>query len=331
MVLDRHETARNMGDPLQPLIERATDWLLRLDDAPTDTALRVAAEAWRMADPAHGLAWDRAERAYRLMAQAPASRPAASTRQVAVPRRKSASRQWFAGAAVALAACLLLIYGPAMLTHLRADIATGTAELRQVTLSDGTVVELAAQSALDVRFSAERRSVTLFAGQAFFNVAPQAGRPFEVLAADLAVTVVGTAFDVHLRVDAATVGVQHGVVQVRSVRSDAPIAAQLGAGDQLTVERRGGAFRQTRVQPEEIASWRDQRLFVEGATVGAVVDELRRYNPGWIVVADGGLARQQVTGLYDLRDPDRALRMLIAPFGGHVREVTPFLKVVSGP
>lgn len=323
MALDRHETARNMspGDPLEPMIEQATDWLLRLDDAPADAALRASAEAWRTADPAHGRAWDRAERAYRLMATSPANRP----------RRAAASRRWFAGAAVALAACLLLLYVPGVLTHLRADIASGTAELRRATLPDGSVVELAAQSALDVRFSAERRSVTLLAGQAFFSVTPQAGRPFEVLAGDLAATVVGTAFDVHLQADATTVGVQHGIVQVRSVRPEAPIAVRLGAGDQLTVERRGGAVRRSRVAPDEIAVWRDHRLFVEGATVGAVVDELRRYAPGWIVVADRSLAGQQVTGLYDLRDPDRALRMLIAPFGGQVREIAPFLKVVSGP
>jgi transmembrane sensor len=49
------------------------------------------------------------------------------------------------------------------------------------------------------------------------------------------------------------------------------------------------------------------------------------------VFADPGFAGQQVTGLYDLGDPDRALRILVAPFGGHVREITPFLKIISGP
>ena len=97
------------GEPLEPLIEQATDWLLRLDDAPADSALRAAAETWRAADPAHGRAWDRAERAYRLIALAPAA---------SQPRRKAASRRWFAGAAAALAACLLLLYTPAMLTRL---------------------------------------------------------------------------------------------------------------------------------------------------------------------------------------------------------------------
>lgn len=321
------------GESLEPLIAQATDWLLRLEEAPADSALRAAAEAWRAADPGHGRAWQRAERAYRLMAQAPAAGPVVPpARLAAMPAaRTPSSRKWLHGAATALAACLLLLVGPVLLRHLQADAVTGTAELRRVTLSDGTVVELAAQSALEVRFSAERRTVALLAGQAFFNVAAQAGRPFEVQAADLTVSVVGTAFDVHLLAGATTVAVQHGVVQVRSARSDGAMTARLVAGDQLTVGRRGDAVRRAGVAPDEVAAWRDHRLFVEGATVGDVVDELRRYNSGWIVVADQALARHQVTGLFDLRDPDRALRMLIAPFGGHLHEITPFLKVVSGP
>lgn len=334
MVLDGQQSARNMttGEPQEALIEQATDWLLRLEEAPGDAGVRAAAEAWRAADPAHARAWISAERAYRLFAQAPrASRPMSPSRPAAgLPARKTPSRRWLAGAA-ALAACLLLLYLPGMLAYVRADIATATAELRQVTLEDGTVVDLAAQSALDVQFSAKRRSVMLLAGQAFFQVVSQPGRPFDVHAGDLTVTVVGTAFDVRLSADAAAVGVEHGAVEVSSAGAGAPLAVRLGAGDQLTVGRRDGALRRTTVPPEEVASWRDHKLFVEGATVGEVVEELRRYNAGWIVLADASLARQQVTGLYDLRDPARALRILVAPLGGSVREITPLVKVVSGP
>jgi transmembrane sensor len=122
--------------------------------------------------------------------------------------------------------------------------------------------------------------------------------------------------------------VQRGAVEARAARAN-PV--HLGPGDQLTIERRSGAMQQTRIPPEEVASWRDYRLFVEGASVAEVVEELRRYRSGWIVFADSKLAHRQVTGLYDLRDPDRALRALIGPFGGQVREIAPLLTVVSSP
>lgn len=313
------------GESLEPLIEEATDWLLRIEETPGDAGVRVAAEAWRTADPAHARAWARAERAYLLIAR---SHRRPGLESPGNTRRQSASRRWLAGGAAALAACLLLLWVPGALTTLRADFVTETAELRRVSLEDGTVVELAPRTALGVRFSRERRLVTLLSGDAFFNVASQPGRPFDVQAGDITVTVTGTAFDVRLSDNAVTVGVQHGAVEARSARIP---TVRLGPGDQLTIGRRDGAVRRTRVPPDEIASWRDHKLFVEGATVGEVVDELRRYRSGWIVVADGNLARQQVTGLYDLRDPDGALRTLIGPFGGQVREITPLLKVVTGP
>jgi transmembrane sensor len=36
-----------------------------------------------------------------------------------------------------------------------------------------------------------------------------------------------------------------------------------------------------------------------------------------------------VTGGYDLRDPQSALRLLVAPYGGTVRAYTPWMLVLS--
>lgn len=324
------------NEPLDPLIEEATDWLLRLEEESGDAGLRAAAEAWRQADPAHARAWVHAERAWRLLATRkpqpalpprapPATAPASRLARVPAPAR------WAAAVAAALVALFAVLYLPPALTRLQADFATETAELRQITLEDGTVIHLAPLTALDVRFTADRRSVTLLAGEAFFKVVPDRARPFEVQARELSVTVVGTAFDVRISDVTLSVGVQQGVVEARSGFAASPPPARLGPGDRFVVDRRNGYVRRTRVPPEEVASWRDHKLFVEGATVAEVVDELRRYRSGWIVFAGGGLADQRITGLYDLQDPDAALRILVGPLGGRVREVTPLLQVISGP
>jgi len=80
---------------------------------------------------------------------------------------------------------------------------------------------------------------------------------------------------------------------------------------------------------EDIGAWREGRLFVNDATVGAVVEQIQRYHPAWIAVPDVTLAQQTVTGLYDLRDPDRALRALVQPHGGKVHEISRFARVIS--
>ena len=69
---------------------------------------------------------------------------------------------------------------------------------------------------------------------------------------------------------------------------------------------------------------------IESATVGDLVDELRRYRSGMIVITDQALAAQRVTGVFDLADPVRALKTVVEPHAGRVREVTPWLLIVSG-
>jgi transmembrane sensor len=328
-------TISNSGDPLT---KEAIDWLMRLEEAPDDIELQAAARAWREANPEHAMAWGKAERAWRWLAD---PKPDAVEHPPLFPStpvghrpqgRWSTGRRWTVAVAGAIAACLMLLYAPSVVTNLRSDFATTTAELRQVTLEDGTTVELAPQTALDVRFTADRRAVALLAGEAFFDVVANPKRPFEVQAAELSVLVTGTAFDVRMRTDSVAVGVKHGSVEAHSrSRGSAFSPVRLGPGDELVFDRRTGAVRRTRVPPDEVGSWREYRMFVERATVAEVVEALQRYHSGWIVLVDRGLAQQQVAGLYDLRDPEQALRILVEPFGGRIHEVTPLLRIISGP
>lgn len=314
--------------PLDPLIEAATEWLLLLDAAPDDVTLRASADAWRRENEDHARAWKRAERAWDVLAAQPESAPA-------VPPAVMATKAgWFKGrgrlaAAVSLVVVVLLVAATQFLGP-RADFVTATAELRQVVMEDGTRIDLSPQTALDTKVAEGRRSVKLLSGEAFFEVAPDPSRPFEVQAGEFTVRVVGTAFDVRMNADALTVSVAHGAVEVRSVGTPMQ-ALGLTPGDQVTLDRKNGAIRRSRIPPEEVASWRGHQLFVESVPLGDVVADIRRYSGKWIVFQDSSLAAQQVTGLYDLRDPDRALRVLVGPFGGRVREVTPYLRIVSGP
>lgn len=322
-MVNEQPTQMKTGEPPDPLTREAIDWLIRLDEAPDDAALRAAAEAWRRAAPERALAWTRAEKAWAWLGD-PAPDPVASV-------RAPAGRRWLAGAAAAIAAALLMLWLPTMLTSFQADFATATAELRRVVLEDGSTVELGPQTALNVRFSESRRTVVLFAGEAFFDVTANQARPFEVKAGEMSVRVTGTAFDVRMLGDSLDVGVKRGSVEVSTGLLATSPAVRLDPGDRLTVDRRSGVASRGSVPPDDVGAWREHRMFVEKATVAEVVDVLRRYHSGWIVLADDSLARQQVAGSYDLRDPDQALRILVGPFGGHVREVTPLLRIVSGP
>jgi len=315
------------SEPIDPLIQKATDWLQRLEALPHDATLRGAAETWRTESPEHARAWARAERTWRLLEQIPFSNEGPSRGRATVAHHWLQTHRAMAASFIVALALMVMI---PMWSGPHADFATETAEVRRVTLEDGSLVDLGPQSALDVAYSADRRAVTLLAGEAFFTVMPNADRPFEVKSGDLTVTVVGTSFDVRVSADQLSVGVTDGTVEARYTRAlDRPV--RLTAGDQLSITRSTGTVRQSSVPPAELGAWRSHQLSVENMPLREVVAEIRRYSSAWIVFDDRRFADQQVTGFYDLRDPDRALRLIVRPFGGRVREVTPFVRVISGP
>lgn len=315
------------------------DWLMRLQAEPDDPGLRRGLAAWMAADSDHARAWAQAERTWALIGTVP---PAhwVSTGNPATRKTPPARRRlpWPAGlgpvrlglAGAALAASLMLMVNADTLARLRADQTTGAGELRSVTLADGSMVHLGPRSAIATEDGPGRRGVRLLAGEAFFEVKPNPARPFVVAADGLAVTVVGTAFDVRLGPAAVTVSVKSGVVTVRH-DGGPPAEERLGAGQRLTVDHAGGRTVRGELAPGDVATWREGYLFVDNATVAEVVDELRRYQPGWILLESDQLAKRRVTGLYDLRQPERALQAIVQPHGGRLRTLTPFLHVLSMP
>lgn len=330
-----------------PRLQQAMDWLLRTEDTPGDTALLSARDHWIAEDAANARAWRRACRAWNAVSMVPpvhaaqweggawdAPAPAIVTPS-SLPRRQGAAprpmrRRLVLGGA--LAACLGLVLMLSPLRSMQADHLSGTGEIRRVTLADGTVVHLAPRSAISAHLAPGQRNVTLLEGEAFFEVAPDATRPFIATAAGVAVQVLGTAFDLQLASDQVSVAVQHGQVRLSYAEAEPPFQADLAAGDRVEIARSHGRVpRRDRVAPGDVASWREGPVFVQDATVGQVVEMLRRYHSGWVVLRDERLAARRVTGLYDLRDAGRALRALVSPYGGEVREMTPLLYIVSKP
>jgi transmembrane sensor len=317
-----------------PVLEQAMDWLLRVEAAPGDACLRAAAQAWATSDEAHAAAWALARKTWTLTGQTqpvhaedwiPAAPPTP-----APSLKRSLWRRRVVPAALALAACLALVLAaPALLLSLAADHLTGAGETRDIVLDDGSVVHLGADSAISIAFTPERRAVELLEGEAYFEVVPDASRPFMVGAADFTVTVTGTAFDVGITARSLSVAVAEGRVRVAPFDEGGATPVELRPGDRLTVDRRTGGAVLASVPPGDVAAWRQGRLIAEDVAFADVVEAIGRYHPGAIVVADDSLNEHRMTGAYDLDDPVRALRALAGPYGARVREITPYLIVVS--
>jgi transmembrane sensor len=303
----------------------AARWLVALEEEPDDADLCARIAAWRAASPANELAWVNTSDIYGLMATAAPERHAPVVRPSF--RRPFFNHRAYAGAiGLALAACVALVVGPGLLLRLQADQVTSTAEVRPLHLDDGSIVHLGPDSAIEVAYAEGRRGIRLLKGEAFFEVTPDPRRPFSVVAGDVETVVLGTSFNVRFVGSSAEVTVKTGLVRVDNTAASPPVGLRLEPGDWAQVGWSGKVERGA-IPPEEVAPWLHGQIVARDRPMADVVDELRRYTPGAIVIADGALRGRRVTGVYNLADPVAALRAIVGAHGGSVRQVSPWVLV----
>lgn len=305
-----------MSSPVPVGVQRqAADLLMRLNDRPDDAALRGHLERWQAADPAHARAWARAERAW---AATGGLAPAATAPTLAV--RRAGPPRW-----VAVAAVLAVVILAGLGVH-RDDWSAGPDEITHALLEDGSRVTLDAGSGLDVAFVADGREVRLIRGEALFQVAHDAARPFRVRVGEVTVTVLGTVFDLRLDDEAVAVAVASGKVRVDGADGR---HVELAPGQSLRADRRGGAWSTSAVDPDGIAAWRDGRLLVDDASLAQLVQALNRHTRAAVLIRDPELAQRRITGVFDLGQPAAALKAAAAPHGGVVRDWGGWLVTLS--
>lgn len=313
----------------------ASDWLIALGEQPADDELRARFEAWLAASPDNRRDWTEVSRTAEVLGQA---EPAHRHEWGEFVRRRRAKREqasrrvghrrWAALAALAAAACLAFVFGGNLMLRIEADHMTATAEQRRVQLADGTVVLLAPESAIDVAYGDDVRRVRLLKGRAYFEVAADR-RPLAVQAGGVEARDIGTAFDIGLDARGVDVGVREGIVDVSAARVPEAVAERLEAGDWVRITTTGRIER-GRLQADQVASWRQGQLVVKGRPVGEVVDALRPYFDGLVVLRGATLPDQPLTGVYNLSDPVEALRAVARAQGASLHRLSPWLIVISG-
>jgi transmembrane sensor len=245
---------------------------------------------------------------------------------------RSRLRAWGMAASVALVVAM----GAAYLHWQDGRYATGLGEQRILTLADGSVVTLNTSSTLKVDFSEHRRDIKLLEGEAFFRVAHDAARPFDVTARDATVRAVGTQFNVRVAPHTTLVSVVDGVVDVRErLASERAVQAatpehplRLHKGEEARVEaRREVAPRQpsaivktAHAAPLRAVAWTRGRVEFEGMPLIDVLGEFQRYREFEVSVAEP-LRQMRLTGSFDAQDPESALAY-IATLPGVVVETT---------
>lgn len=301
--------------------QAALAWLSLLHDRPS-TGDQLTFSQWLRADPAHAEAyaqaqviWELSESPARTLADEDALALQGYLRAMDAPRRSPMLR-W--SGALAMAACLLLMVSlgtgwqaQRWLDDLRADHVSAPGEIRTVTLADQSQVTLDADSAIVVDFTHGQRRVKLIRGAAFFSVT-HTGDPFVVAAEQGEARVLGTQFEVRRQLHGAQVTVLSGRV---AVTADEHGQQQILTAGQQVAYADGTAEKLHAVDSEAQLGWRQGWLTYYKTTLADVVEDLRRYYPGRIVLLNDELAARKVSGSFPSKDPQAVLNSLQGVLG----------------
>lgn len=194
---------------------------------------------------------------------------------------------------------------------------TRVAETRKVVLDDGSVVTLGARSSVDVRFTRSERRMVLNFGEAFFDVAKDASRPFIIDTDEATVRAVGTQFDVRSYARKVHVSVVEGIVEVsiagaRAATEPSVAMRTLVAGQ--AVSAADGALGEVRSSASPGGAWREGWLMYEDATLDEVVADMNRYYDGTVELADPALAQLRVTASFRSDRIDHMIDTLVLGF-----------------
>lgn len=221
-------------------------------------------------------------------------------------------RGWVAAAgAMAAAVTLAVLVLPQMLQPASAQsYATARGQRLDVKLADGSTIDMNAQSRLAVTLTRHQRRVVMGEGEAIFDVAADARRPFVIEAAGRVVRVVGTQFDVRNRPDGLAVIVARGAVQVRG-GADMPAAGgyELHPGQRLDFSA-AGVTRVSAANPADSFGWRSGRLVYRDEPLANVVADLNRQFAQSIRIDDADLGRSRISGVLVLDNQSDVLQRL---------------------
>jgi len=323
----------NLNDEHAVADEQALRWLTKKQNTLSAKEQKQFAAWWLQGDNASR--YRQMEQLWNTVGQLP-QESVAQLRRTLPDRRTNITRPAFWRWPQMTAVLLLLVLvwpvsqwlAPPLMTT---TAQTGRGETRQLSLPDGTSLTLDADTRVQVRYYAHRREVTLSQGQAYFQVAHLADRPFVVLSGPSRVTVLGTEFSVRyiphsMSGEGVAVAVSSGVVRVgarewlqdslwRALASlqsapDERHLLVLRSSQRAVSDATGDLTRQSSVALNTIADWRQSRVIFDNTPLNLALAEFARYGEMPYQLASGDIAALRISGSFDVHRIDSFAHML---------------------
>lgn len=267
---------------------------MRIHEADLSDQAREQFEQWLAADPAHQRRFETMMDVWAVSAHLPLPTP------VPAPVRRRGRRPLLAAAMALLALPLAGLLGWHM--NLIPDsyhrYSSETA-VRDITLADGSHVQLNLDSQLTFATYKDQRQVTLGKGEAYFEVQHDASHPFVVRAGRGQVRVTGTHFNMWTYQDQVRVTLTQGSVQVMGDRSHPNDLVYLSPGMQASYDAQQRLPLVSAANPDEALAWRDGKLILDHLSLSDALPRINRYLDNPVHLGDNATGQLLIGGVYN--------------------------------
>lgn len=289
------------------VIDNATRWIVLLRSGHASEADWQAYRQWRAQDPRHEQLCAQLETRLGVFKVPIAQGVSGKVLQQALTTPGTSRRKLLQGALVCTGVALgasLLVSQRTALGELTADVSTGTAERRTVSLPDGSELFLNAKSAVDLDFSGPHRIVRLLDGELRVKVAVNPATPFQLVTPQALIHVLGSDLTVREREGQGLVVALKGALQIARQGLE---TLQLQTGHEVSYDRYG--FSPVRVMSLGAAAWVDGLLEVRDVPLVQIIEALRPYRGG-VLRIDPAVAELRVSGMFRLDKTEQVLDTL---------------------
>jgi transmembrane sensor len=347
--MDRQGSSPSNGESADPpprvtpqVAAEAALWVARLHGPSRSREMELQCLEWQSRSAAHRHAFERCTETWMEFpnaARAAGYEPSSSDRFASDGEKAGRGRRNRRG--LLMLAGLALVAVGAGLSMRSGDDATAyrtaIGEAQTVVLSDGTRMSLNTDTRVRVDIGAKQRTVDIEGGEAAFDVAKDAARPFVVRVAGSEVVALGTVFSVRFvprgsaAAESLSVTLVEGQVAVRSaaratggIAPAAPLVMRAGERVRFVKDAADkSAARQDVDRPrmEQVLAWKRNEVVFDGASLAEAVVEMNRYSRTPVVlVGDLAQAGWQVSGQFRTGDNAAFANALAALHGLVVQE-----------
>lgn len=371
-------TEKNEHDDRDDLMDIARKWYLRLEEEASNEAVQDDFDIWINEDPAHREAFDTVVDFWSAIDEMPEIQairetdPLLSTglfsldvtddtdpqdihkigeNIIPLPQKRTPPaqqkttlswRKWAVAAVVLLVTGFSLNFYASYLPP--GTYQTTTGERQEIALGDGSILSLNTNSKASVEYTDTTRKIHLFKGEARFDVAKDAKRPFIVETSHGNIQAVGTSFNIYDTEDKVEVIVFEGTVAVdhrkyrkteitRELSLPQPLsenAVFVQEGNRIAAFENGLSVvrHANELELSQKKAWQKGKLIFRGQKLSEVIREMSRYTNRKIVIGDDILGDMEMGGAFDTDDFEALLNAIEDAFPVRIIRFTPFVTVI---